>query len=319
MNFSIDTTMVIEEAKATVKKRGTVKITLGFLLVYLMTILLGAFILAGVFMVVAGLGSFTDDPQSGLTGMILNFLQETNGIVNFASILSCILFIVVPIYYCTKLERRRLFTMGFTKKRALSEYFVGLAVGFLMFALSFGVIYIFGGYDSLSFNSDISAGIIVLTFLGFIIQGMSEEVLLRGYYMVSMATNGNIPLAIFMSSFVFTLLHLGNDGINAIGLINLFLFGIFAALYFIRRGNIWGIAAMHTMWNFAQGNIFGCKVSGNLAGQSIITSSQTDRLSFINGGEFGPEGGIAVTVILLAGIVVLYFMKNKDRFAEVDF
>ncbi|MBE6692216.1 MAG: CPBP family intramembrane metalloprotease [Ruminococcaceae bacterium] len=318
MNFSIDTTMVIEEAKATVKKRGAVRITVNFLLVYLMTILLGAFILSGVFILLAVFSSLSDNPQSGLMGMILNFLQETSGILNFASILSCIMLIAIPIYYCTKLERRRLFTMGFTKKNAVSEYLVGLGIGFLMFALSFGVIYIFGGYDSLSFNSDISAGIIVLTFLGFVIQGMSEEVFVRGYYMVSLATNGNIPLAIFISSFAFSLLHLGNDGLNAIALINLLLFGIFAGLYFIRRGNIWGIGALHTMWNFAQGNIFGCKVSGNFAGESIIATSQTDRFSFINGGEFGPEGGIAVTVILLAGIVVLYFIKNKDRFAEID-
>ncbi len=319
MNFSIDTTMVIEEAKATVKKRSLLKITLLFLLVYVLTILIGAFIFAGVFMLLAGLSSFSDDPQSGLTGMILDFLQETNGIVNIVSILSCLLLIFVPIFYCTKLERRRLFTMGFTKKGAVSEYFSGLGVGFLMFALSFGLIYIFGGYNSISFNSDVAVGIIILTFLGFVIQGMSEEVLVRGYYMVSLATNGNIPLAIFISSLVFSLLHAGNNGLNAIGVINLFMFGVFAALYFIRRGNIWGIAAMHSMWNFSQGNIFGCKVSGNLAGQSILTTSQTDTLNFINGGDFGPEGGIAVTVILLAGIVVLYFMKNKDRFSEMDY
>ncbi len=312
MNFSIDTTMVIEEAKATVKKRGIFKQTFIFGLIFLLCSLI-PFAIVLLFFSIDGAFHL----NLGMESLILKLDTES-----FYYILSLIIFIatiLVPVFYCTKLERRRLFTIGFTKKNAVSEYFVGLGVGFLMFALSFGFVYLFGGYDSVAFNPEVSVYIIISAFISFIIQGMGEEVMCRGYYMVSMSTNGNIPLAIFMSSFVFTLLHLGNNGISAIGIINIFLFGVFASLYFIRRGNIWGIGALHTMWNFAQGNIFGCQVSGNDSGVSIFTIQQSDTLNLINGGKFGPEGGIAVTVILLTGIIVLYFMKNKDRFAEVDF
>jgi len=45
-------------------------------------------------------------------------------------------------------------------------------------------------------------------------------------------------------------------------LANLALYGLFAALYALREGGIWGISAQHTAWNWAQGNIFGLQVSG---------------------------------------------------------
>ena len=93
--------------------------------------------------------------------------------------------------------------------------------------------------------------------------------------------------------------------------INLFLFGVFAALYFLRRGNIWGISAIHTIWNFAQGNIFGCKVSGMNMGETIFNTVETNGVLW-SGGDFGPEGGIGVTVVLTIGIIILTLMKNKD-------
>ena len=39
--------------------------------------------------------------------------------------------------------------------------------------------------------------------------------------------------------------------------LNGMLFGIFAALYLIRRGNIWGIGAFHAAWSFVRDIVFG--------------------------------------------------------------
>jgi membrane protease YdiL (CAAX protease family) len=106
-------------------------------------------------------------------------------------------------------------------------------------------------------------------------------------------------------------LHYGNSGINLLGLLNLFLFGVFAALYFLRRGSIWGISAIHSMWNFAQGNVFGCAVSGNSGMDSIFSTTSQSANTIFNGGAFGPEGGLGVTIILSIGIIILLPLKNK--------
>ncbi len=312
MKINIENTFIIDEARATVKKRNLSTITATFIFVYLFTALLTAFIYSLVLFIQGG---FTiESLKAGVSLME----QENSSWYEILRLVINIIAIIIPIYYCTKLERRRVFTLGFIKKGFVSEYSMGLVIGTAMFSVAFGIIYLLGGFEQLDLTPSPSVGFIILAFIGYIIQGMSEEVLIRGYYMVSAATAGNLPLAIFSSSFIFALLHIGNDGLNAIGFINIFLFGIFAALYFIRRGSIWGIAAMHTAWNFAQGNIFGCAVSGNTPFNSVITFNESDKLRLINGGEFGPEGGLAVTIVLIAGIIILYLMKNKLQKCKIE-
>ena len=227
--------------------------------------------------------------------------------------------IAVCIYYCTKMERRRLFTMGFIKKGAIKEYLIGLLIGLVMFSTVYAILIISGQADFNGFNVNLSIPMLALFLIGFMIQGMSEEVLLRGHYFVSAAAGGNIPLAVFASSAFFAIFHLGNNGVSIIAILNRFLFGLFAAIYFLRRGSIWGIGAIHTMWNFAQGNIFGTEVSGNVMGCSVITTERVEGSTLINGGSFGPEGGLGVTIVLFIGIVILLFMKNKRVMPEIDF
>ena len=104
---------------------------------------------------------------------------------------------------------------------------------------------------------------------------------------------------------LFAMRHLGNDGVSPLALINLTLFGIFASVYFIKSGNIWGIGAFHSIWNLAQGNFYGIRVSGIVTTCSVLASSPVEGRSLINGGSFGLEGGLAVTVVLLAGTAFL--------------
>ena len=68
---------------------------------------------------------------------------------------------------------------------------------------------------------------------------------------------------------------------------NLTLFGVFASVYFIKRGNIWGIGAIHSIWNFAQGHFYGIKVSGMDSSCSLLNSVFVDGKDLINGGNFG--------------------------------
>ena len=123
-------------------------------------------------------------------------------------------------------------------------------------------------------------------------------------------------MGIIVSSVAFGALHLGNAGIAPLAFINLILFGIFAGVYFIRRGNIWGIAAVHSIWNFAQGNIFGVLVSGNDFGTTIFTSTINENLTILNGGDFGLEGGILTTIVMVAGIVIMMQTKQRDVVEE---
>jgi membrane protease YdiL (CAAX protease family) len=145
--------------------------------------------------------------------------------------------------------------------------------------------------------------------LGFLLQGLSEELLCRGYFMVSLAARQRLIVAVVVSSLAFAALHLANASVLDVPLAlpNLFLFGVFTGVYMLKRGSIWGVCAIHSLWNFAQGNIFGIKVSGSTQLPSLLQVSapnDTWQSTLINGGNFGLEGGIAVTIVLGIAIAV---------------
>ena len=227
-----------------------------------------------------------------------------------------IVMIAVVLLFCKLIQKRKMRTVGFKKPGMWKEYGIGCLVGFGMMAVMV-LVGVLTGAMELQLNSEAftasGIGMLVLLLVGFLIQGMSEEIMCRGYFLISLARKkGNVWMGIIVSSLAFGALHLMNAGIAPLEFVNLVLFGIFAGVYFIKRGNIWGIAALHYIWNFAQGNIFGVLVSGNDFGTTIFTSTINENMTLINGGEFGLEGGILTTIVLIAGMVVMFLTKQKD-------
>lgn len=255
-------------------------------------------------------------------GNILKYFEETlNSTEEILSSMPSWLYIVqlfttaggiaVVILYCRIFEKRGTASLGFGRKHILREYIIGGAVGTLLLTLTvilsrvFGVIH----FEKGSFNPVIW----ILCLLGYMVQGASEEVLCRGYLMVSIARKSSLPLAVILNSAAFAVLHLLNPGITFLGIFNIFLTGCVLSVYVIKRGNLWGACALHSMWNFTLGNVFGFNVSGLTKMPSIINSvSNSDKLLF-NGGQFGLEAGLDETIIMSAALLVLlFFVKVKE-------
>lgn len=220
--------------------------------------------------------------------------------------LFCQIFLTVGcLIYCRFFEKRKSDTLGFVKKNAVPQYLIGAALGIGMFAAAFGICVLFGSVEITGVLNSCSFVTLLLFFVGYLIQGMAEEVFCRGYLMVSISRRYSVITAVLVSSVVFALLHAMNSGLTLLALFNLFLFGVFMALLMLRCNNIWIAGAMHSLWNFTQGNIFGVQVSGTSTATSVMTSAADESMAVINGGSFGLEGGLAVTFVLLAGCVLL--------------
>lgn len=219
--------------------------------------------------------------------------------------------VVGAILYCTKLEKRRLWTMGIVRRGFVAEYGIGWLIGAAMLSAAMIPGLLAGDIAITGLSPDIPWGMLILMLLGFTVQGLSEELLCRSYLCVSLARRIKLQWAIVISSAIFAALHFGNGGVTLIATLNLFLYGVFAALWLIRRGNIWGIAAMHSAWNYVQGNIWGSTVSGLDVGGSLFEMEYISDRTFFAGGSFGLEGGIGVTLVLAVGIAALALMKNR--------
>ena len=74
------------------------------------------------------------------------------------------------------------------------------------------------------------------------------------------------------------------------------------------------------MWNYVQGNLYGVKVSGITLEDTIFTSEAVRGKELVNGGDFGLEGGIGVTIVYSAMIIVILILmkKKKDNAAKED-
>lgn len=229
-----------------------------------------------------------------------------------------VMMILIVLLFCGYLQKRSMESVGFVRENALREYLLGAGGGFLMFSAAVLICAVTGTlrFEGISASADI--GLLLLFLAGYLIQGMAEEVLCRGYLLGSVARQHSLPTAIVTNSVVFALLHSFNAGLTALALLNLTLFGIFASICYVRRANLWFVGALHSVWNFVQGNVYGVQVSGMSKTVSVLNSVSTEEGSLINGGAFGLEGGLAVTLMLGTGIAVLLvmqFRENKSRAA----
>lgn len=238
-------------------------------------------------------------------------LMESDGYM-IGMLLSDIVMMLIVFLFCRFIQKRKLRTLGFIKKGMLKEYGLGMLLGFAFFSVCVLLGVLFGGLKIEGISPEFSIGIFVVYLLGYMVQGMTEEVLCRGYFLGSYARRYPVYAAVLANSLLFASLHLLNSGISVLAFINITLFGIFASIYFIRRGSIWGIGAFHSIWNLVQGNFYGIKVSGTPVGNTLFTTQAIAGKSLWNGGDFGMEGSLICTIVLTCGIIFLYTRKNKD-------
>ena len=237
--------------------------------------------------------------------------------LSFDSLISFVWFFLFIAGWLWIFERRGLRSTGFIRPKWGFYYLRGLGVGVLLMSQIVALL-MTGGNVQFSLLSAPNLKIIVwgisFMFIGFVIQGAAEEILARGFLLPIVGTRFGVFWGILLSSMVFSLLHLLNPNLNWLAVLNLFLFGLFAALFALWEENLWGICGVHTAWNWTQGCFFGLFVSG-VQVQTSLFQSQITGPSWWNGGNFGPEGGLATTLVLSLGIVFLTWrlIHNADK------
>ncbi len=153
-----------------------------------------------------------------------------------------------------------------------------------------------------------AAGVLAAVLFG---AALAEEVLVRGYPLQVLAERFGGTLAISVTAVVFSALHLANPNAAALPLINIGLAGILLGVAYWRTYSLWFATGVHFGWNWAMA-LSDLSVSGlqlgmpgyepRLAGPELWT-----------GGEFGPEGGLLVTLASLAAITWLWRTRRLSR------
>jgi membrane protease YdiL (CAAX protease family) len=159
----------------------------------------------------------------------------------------------------------------------------------------------------------------ILPFIGyfvlFIFVGIAEELLFRTFPLIVLAERYRIYAAIFITSLLFGVAHIGNPGFNWLSMVNITLAGILLAAITLKNSNIYWAIGIHFGWNFTQGALFGYKVSGTDA-IGMMVAKPIGNI-YLSGGAFGIEGSVYCTIVLLL-LNCYFFMKYKiDAVEEI--
>lgn len=200
-------------------------------------------------------------------------------------------------------------------KHIAKHYFLGLIIGFAMLSATVGIMYLTGQISFAGFNlNTASIGVFALNLLMWVPQGASEEIMFRGYMIPAFSRRYKKAVGVAVSAVLFSAFHSLNKGYTPLASVNLALIAILFALIYLLTDDIWMTSAIHTAWNLTQGNIYGLQVSGNNAANSVIkTFYYKNAAPIITGGDFGPEGGLAVTAVTVVCLVIVAILLVRKK------
>jgi membrane protease YdiL (CAAX protease family) len=204
-------------------------------------------------------------------------------------------------------------SLGLDWRKRSKDFLNGSIVGVLLISSGFIILKIMGYVQviKLEFNPIIFVSYIFF----FLAVAISEELMARGYVLSTLMEGMNKYVALSTSAFIFAGLHLMNNHIGFIPLVNLTLAGYLLGIYFIFKKNLMFPIGLHFTWNFFQGAVFGFEVSGHDIQGIVSQNVQGDILW--TGGAFGFEGSIISLPIVILGILFIYFFyRNSNTSAE---
>ncbi len=245
-------------------------------------------------------------PPSAYASLSLSYNQHI--VIAALGAFSAILTILIFIKYQ---DKRKFNSLGLNKNIKLKNIFLGILIPATIISISTFYLKQNNLIEIKLNNNTNSFSIITKGFILFTLISFSEEFIHRGYILTSLLNTISKPIAACISSFIFMLMHIGNNGINFLGLLNLFLAGIFLSTAYLKANNIWLPTCIHLFWNYIQGSIFGYAISG-IRVKSIF-NLQINSINILTGGYFGFEGSILCTILIITSIIIMLIVGLKPK------
>ncbi len=207
------------------------------------------------------------------------------------------------------------FTSGWAQNLVL-----GLLIGGATITLAVAIAFI-GGNFRLKMNSAPAAAIAdtaVRSLVIFAAAAAFEEALFRGYILQTFSRAGLAWFAIAMTSAFFGVVHLGNPNAGIISTANTVLAGVWFGVAYLKTRDLWFPFALHFVWNWMQGSVFGIEVSGltEIVREPLFREADAGPV-WLTGGDYGIEGGIACTIAIAASIAAIHFIPWTKADAEL--
>ena len=202
--------------------------------------------------------------------------------------------------------------LGMSLRGRGKDLLAGLGVAVLLYAVGFGTSLLMGIIEIASVQwvpRDLLG-----TLLFFLLVAVTEEVMLRGFVLGRMLSAGmNRFVALFLSSALFSAMHLFNPNFALLPFVNILLAGCLLGASFLYTRNLCFPVVLHWFWNWLQGPVLGYEVSGMDSGETLLTLRLTGS-DLLTGGSFGFEGSLLCTVLLVVGtLAIVGYYERRGR------
>ena len=192
------------------------------------------------------------------------------------------------------MEKRRPGAYGLPLRGAFGKLFwQGVLAGLGEISVLMGLIAAFGGY---SFGGLAVRGYELARWgafwaVLFVLVGLLEEFLFRGYAQFTLSTGFGFWPAAFALSAVFGAAHLANPGEGWVGALSVALVGFLLCLTLRRTGSLWFAVGLHASFDFGETFLYSVPNSGYVA-RGHLSHATLHGPAWLTGGSVGPEGSL---------------------------
>jgi uncharacterized protein len=219
-----------------------------------------------------------------------------------------------------KIEHRKFSEYGLPLRQALrKDFWLGALSGFLAISGTLLAMFLLHGFRVTGFALHGTAILSSMLAWGiaFLMVGLFEEFLNRGYLQYTLASGIGFWPAAFVMSFLFGFGHYFNANETAVGAVAAGLFGLLFCLFLRRTGNLWIAVGFHAAWDWGQ-TFYGVPDSGMLPYHSVFRSTFSGPL-WLTGGIVGPEASVLTPIALLVvALVFSRFAPFKARYTQMS-
>jgi len=198
-------------------------------------------------------------------------------------------------------------TLGFSRAP-----WIGAAWGIAGITVLVALLQAFGvlRFDGIELHGGSIVGFAAMWGLMFLLVGLFEELLLRGYAQFTLARGvGFWPAAILLSA-LFGAAHLNNQGESWIGALSAALLGLLMCLTLRRTGNLWFAVGFHASFDWGESFLYSLPDSGQVVPGHLLHATLHGP-SLLTGGSVGPEGSLGC--LLVTGTLWLGFTRWRRQ------
>ena len=188
----------------------------------------------------------------------------------------------------------------------------GWCVGFVAIGAACGVLLASGWLRIAPSEPGSSLGAAARITVFLIPAALAEEVLCRGYLLTVIRERIGTWGAVAATSVVFGVLHVSNPGwtVASVGIVALA--GVFLAAVRVVYDSLYAAWAAHVAWNWVMAVPLHAPVSG-LRFEAPDYRTVSAGPEWITGGAWGPEGGLAAVIGMLACLTYLYARHRREE------